>query len=381
MLNLKKDFLLNPDFVFLNHGSFGAVPKPVFENYQRWQRELERQPVEFLGRQFNTLMHHARTALAEYLHTNANDLVFVTNASVAINIVAHSLDLHPGDIVLATDHEYGAMDRTWRFLAGKKGFSYINQPIRLPITSPGEVIDQLFEGVTENTRVLFISHYTSPTALIFPIAEICRRARQRGILTVIDGAHAPGQINLNLTELEADFYVGNLHKWLCAPKGSGFLFARPEVQDLIQPLVISWGWQAEQPGASPFVDCLEWTGTRDISPYLTVPAAIRYQEDHHWDEVRNVCHEFASETRQRISAITKLPNLHPDHSDWYIQMGAVALPDRVDILGLKKGLYETYKIEIPLIRWNNLILIRFSLQAYNSREDIIKLENALKVLL
>jgi len=378
---MKQDFLLDPDIVFLNHGSFGAVPKPVFADYQHWQQELERQPVKFLGRQFNALMSTARSSLAEYLHTGVNDLVFVTNASVAINIVAHSLDLHPGDEVLATDHEYGAMDRTWRFLAGKKGFSYINQPIQLPLNSSGEIIDQLFEGVTHKTRVLFVSHYTSPTALIFPVAEICQRARQRGILTVIDGAHAPGQIDLNLLELGADFYAGNLHKWLCAPKGSAFLFARPEVQDIIEPLVVSWGWQAEQPGVSPYIDYLEWTGTRDISQFLAVPAAIRYQADHRWDEVKVECHELASETRQRITAITRIPGYHPDHIDWYIQMGAVLLPDQVDILALKSVLYDTYKIEIPLIRWNNMNLIRFSLQAYNSREDIIKLEKALKILL
>jgi isopenicillin-N epimerase len=381
MRNFKADFMLDPDVIFLNHGSFGATPRPVFAEYQRWQAELERQPVEFLGRRYCDLMQDARLKLAAYLHVGSDNLVYITNATVGINIVARSLDLRPGDEVLASDHEYGAADRTWRFLAEKRGFSYINQEIGLPIESSEQVVDRLQSGVTPHTRVIFISHYTSPTALVFPVAEICRLARQLGILTVIDGAHAPGQIELNLSELGADFYIGNLHKWLCAPKGAAFLYARPEVQTLIQPLIASWGWQSEQPGLSRFIDYLEWSGTRDPAAFLAVPAAIQYQIDHNWDEIRSECHELAAEVHRRISTITRLPELYPDSPEWYIQMGALQLPDGIDAERLKAALYNDYKIEIPVIRWKNLNLLRFSLQAYNTQTDIIALEQALVHLL
>ncbi len=222
MSNLKEYFLLDPNVIFLNHGSFGATPKPVFESYQRWQIELERQPVEFLGRRYNGLMRTARAALADYVGTGENNLVYVTNVTVGLNIVARSLELGPGDEVLTTDHEYGALDRTWRFLALEKGFTYKNCSIPLPIPAPEDFVALLWENVTPQTRVIFISQITSPTAVIFPVAEICARARSAGILTVIDGAHVPGQIPLDLDNLGVDFWSGNLHKWLMSPKGSGF---------------------------------------------------------------------------------------------------------------------------------------------------------------
>ena len=233
MQSLRSEFLLDPDIIFLNHGSFGATPRPVFESYQRWQRVLEREPVDFLGRKATELLRESRTVLADYLGAQVDNLVYVTNATTGINIVAHSLDLNPGDEVLSTDHEYGAMDRTWRFLSRKRGFKYVNYTISIPVTSQDEFVQQFWAQVTPATRVIYLSHITSPTAMILPIEAITQRAREAGILTVIDGAHAPGQIPLSLDAIGADFYVGNLHKWLCAPKGSAFLYARPEVQALI----------------------------------------------------------------------------------------------------------------------------------------------------
>ena len=212
MSHIKDQFLLNPDVIFLNHGSFGATPKPVFEEYQHWQRELERQPVEFLDRRFAERMAASRAALADYLDTQRDNLVYVTNATVGVNIVARSLELGSGDEVLTTDHEYGACDRTWKFLAGKRGFDYIRQSVPVPIATANDFVEQLWQGVTPQTKVIFLSHITSPTAVTFPVADVCRRAREQGILTVVDGAHVPGQIHLNLEELGADFYTGNLHK-------------------------------------------------------------------------------------------------------------------------------------------------------------------------
>lgn len=214
MYNLRKLFLLDPSVTFLNHGSFGATPRPVFNEYQRWQLELERQPVEFLGRRFNDLMAESRAALGEYLGTHADNLTYTQNVTISINIVARSLALDAGDEVLASDHEYGAMDRTWRFLAKERGFTYINQSVSLE--SHAAFIDSFWSGVTPRTQVIFLSHITSPTAIIFPLDEIIKRARAAGIITVIDGAHVPGQLPLDLDSLGADFYGGNLHNFRCA---------------------------------------------------------------------------------------------------------------------------------------------------------------------
>ena len=212
-----RHFLLRPAVAFLNHGSFGACPAPVFEAYQRWQRELEAQPAEFLGRRLQGsagLLAQARARLARYVGTRPDDLVFVPNATHGMNIVARSFPLEPGDDVLATDHEYGAVERTWRFNCEQRGARYRAQPITLPVSGAEALVEQLWQGVTERTRAIVVSHIASPSALIFPVAEICRRAAAAGILTVVDGAHAPGHIDLALDALGADFYTGNCHKWL-----------------------------------------------------------------------------------------------------------------------------------------------------------------------
>jgi isopenicillin-N epimerase len=373
---LKDLFLLDHNVIFLNHGSFGATPKPVFDVFQAWQRELERQPVEFLGRRATDLMAGSRAALAEYLGTQRDHLVYVTNATVGVNLVARSLHLGPGDEVLSTDHEYGACDRTWRFLAQKCGFTYINQPVPAPVAGRQEFVDQLWQGVTARTKVIFLSHITSPTAMIFPVAEVCRRARAQGILTLVDGAHTPGHISLNLEEIGADFYTGNLHKWLCAPKGTGFLYARPEVKDLLEPLVVSWGWQSDSPGPSRFVDHHEWQGTRDLSAFLSVSAAIKFQREHDWARTQNDCHILAVDVETRIRTLTGLPSLYPGDG-WFAQMVAARLPDGTDSVALKELLYSNDRIEVPLIEWNGRILIRVSVQGYNTKEDIDALVTAL----
>jgi isopenicillin-N epimerase len=238
---MRDQFLLASNVIFLNHGSFGACPKPVFDTYQAWQRELEAQPVEFLGRRADKLLDEAREVLAEYLICHPDDVVYVPNATHGMNMIARSIPLKAGDEILATDHEYGAVDLLWQFICEKTGATYIRHPMPLPMTTPQAFIDQFWSAVTPRTKVISISHLTSPTALIFPIAEIIKRAREAGIYTVIDGAHAPGQLSLNLTELDPDFYTGNCHKWLCAPKGAAFLYVRRDLHHLIDPLIVSWG--------------------------------------------------------------------------------------------------------------------------------------------
>jgi isopenicillin-N epimerase len=373
-------FLLRPDVVFLNHGSFGACPRPVFEVYQAWQLELERQPVAFLGRRFAGLMRQARQALAGFVGADADDLVYVPNATTGLNLVARSLPLGPGDEVLATDHEYGALDRTWRFICTKRGARYIRQAVPTPVTSAQQVVEAVWSGVTNRTRVLFFSHITSPTALITPIAELVRRARAAGIFSVVDGAHAPGQVPLSLNGLGADFYVGNCHKWMMAPKGAAFLHARPDRQPLLEPLVVSWGWEKETPGPSRFIDEQEYQGTRDIAACLAVPAAIAFMEVHDWSTVQRDCHQLVRHARRQITALTGLAPITPDAPEWYAQMAAFQLP-ACDGETLQRRLYDEFGVEIPVISWNRENLIRPSIQAYNTRADVDALVAALARLL
>jgi isopenicillin-N epimerase len=374
--NLRDQFLLDPDVTFLNHGSYGACPKPVFEEYQHWQRELERQPVEFFRSQNPDLLAAARARLARYVNCDVENLIFVQNATTGLNLAIRSLPLREGDEILTTDHEYGSLDMTWEFACAKTGARYIRHPIPLPVTSPEELVDAFWSDVTPGTRVIYLSHITSPTALILPVAEICRRARAAGIMTMIDGAHAPGQVPIDLTELEVDIYSGNCHKWLSAPKGSGFLFARPEHHAWLEPLVICWGWGAD----APFADRNRWQGTRDMAAYLSVPAAIDFQERHDWDTVRGRCHALAREARARLTDLTGLRPIAPDSPDWFAQMIAVPLPPS-DPLELKRRLYDDYRIEVPIIDWPGQLMVRISFQGYNTADDLDRLIQALVELM
>jgi isopenicillin-N epimerase len=383
MTNLQQHFLLDPSIHFLNHGSFGAAPKPVFESYQRWQRRLESQPVFFLGREHNSLLKESRTALGAFLNTDADDLVYIPNATHGVNIIARSIRLQASDEVLTTDHEYGACDFTWDFLCGKIGAKYIHQPIALPAESEDRIIDQFWLGVTQRTKIIYLSHITSPTALRLPVEKICARARAQGILTLVDGAHAPGQIDLDLQSIGADFYTGNLHKWLMAPKGAAFLYARREVQHLVEPLIVSWGYGNDPAlgSGSRFVDLFQWTGTHDPAAYLAVPDAIQFLRDHHWDQVRGACHQALKQTIERVCDLVKMPSAYPLESDFYAQMGIAPLPAKIDVSVLKVRLYDEHKIEIPLIAWKDRKFARISIQGYNTPDDTDALIEALRVLL
>lgn len=377
----RSDYLLNPDVVFLNHGSFGATPRAVFDAYQAWQRRLEWQPVQFLGVELAGHLAEARAALGGYLRADAGELVYIPNATFGVNVVAHSLRLGPGDEVLTTDHEYGACDRVWRYRRARQGFDYRRVSLPLPLGPAEAVVEQLWAGVTPRTRVIFLSHITSPTAARLPVEAVCARARAEGILTVIDGAHAPGQIDLDLTALGADFYTGNAHKWLSSPKGAAFLYARRAVQPMVEPLVIGWGWEAEPEMSygSRFLDYQQWLGTTDYSAYLSVPAAIRFQAEHDWPTVRAACRQLVGAAIDGIGELTGLPTLYPRGG--YEQMAAAALPPETDTAVLKRRLLDEFAIEIPCLRWNEQPFIRVSIQAYNTAEDVAALLAALRVLL
>lgn len=378
-----RHYLVRPDIAYLNHGSYGARPRSVFETYQRWQRELESEPVEFLSRRLPDLLSEARASLAGYVGTSPDHLVFVPNATHGMNIIARSLDLRPGDEVLGTDHEYGAVERTWRFVCERQGALYRTQPISLPVTSAETIIEQLWQGVTARTRMIVVSHISSPTALIFPVAEIARRAAAQGILTVVDGAHAPGQIDLNLEVIGADFYVGNGHKWMSGAVGAGFLYARPDRQKLLKPLVVSWGWEPREPGPSPFQDYFGWIGTDDPAAYLSMPAAIEFQRDHDWPKVRAACHALASQTQAQIAAMTGLSIVSPDSMDWWSQMFVAPLPVNGNLAAkeLQCHLWDEYQVEIPIVEWQGYRFARVSIQAYNSVADVDRLLDGLERLL
>jgi isopenicillin-N epimerase len=378
MNGLRDLFLLRPGVVFFNHGSFGACPRPVFEKYQYWQRELESQPVEFIQRRLKALMHESRGVLGEFVGADGEDLVYVTNASTAINIVARSMQLEPGDEVLTTDHEYGSMNRVWELVCEDSGAKYVYQTVTLPATSHDDVVEQIWSGVTPRTKILFFSHITAPSALIFPVAQLVKRARDAGIIVIVDGAHAPGQVALNLEELGADFYAGNCHKWMMAPKGSGFLYARREMQHLLEPLI--GGRAGKKATGSRFVTEHQYHGTRDASAFLAVPEAIRFMREHDWPAVSRSCHDLACLARERTSELTGLAPTTPNDPSWFSQLAALRIPAE-GAKDLKQRLLDQYNIEVPITGWNGQPYVRLSVQGYNTREDIEALMKALEKLL
>jgi isopenicillin-N epimerase len=342
------EFLLDPGITFLNHGSYGACPAPVFARYQELQRELERNPVDFLARRFDGLMAESRTALARFVGARAEDLVFVPNATAGLNAVIRSLRLEPGDEVLTTRHEYGAVTRTWEFAGATLVFA---EP------------EELAAAIGPRTRAVSVSHITSPTALVLPVAEVCAAARDAGALAIVDGAHAPGQLPLDLESLGADVYAGNCHKWLSAPKGVGFLWARPEHPRWIEPLVISWGYGDDR----TFADRHGWQGTRDPAAALTIPAAI---EAHAQFDLER-CHRLAASFHDRLPPFgaTPAPQM------WTTEIATDA-PDE-----LQRRFYDEFRIEVVVREWEGRSLLRVSIAPYNDEADVERLLDALERLI
>ncbi|WP_197410837.1 aminotransferase class V-fold PLP-dependent enzyme [Devosia epidermidihirudinis] len=386
--NLANHFLLGDDVVFLNHGSFGACPRPVFKAYQDFQLELERQPVAFLARELTERMRMPRVALAAEVGTSPDNVVGVTNATFGLNIVAQSLDLKEGDEILTTDHEYASLEKTWAYVARRTGAKIVVVDIPIPLLEESQFTDTIIGAMTDRTKVLFLSHITSPTALYFPIERAVAEARKRGIYSVIDGAHTLGHVPLDMEALGADFYASNCHKWLMAPKGSAFLYARPELQHLLNPLVIGHGWTAEskQPGAkgtfgnSPFIDENEVMGTRDPAPMLAVADAIAFRREHDWDSVARQCQQLAHETAARVQKLTGLTPLSaPQFSA--PQMVAMPVPHIAEPPKFQQELMDRYRIEIPVLNWKSHSIVRVSAQGYNSKPQMDLLVEALKEML
>ena len=377
MHNLKSLFLLNPDITFLNFGSFGASPKVLFDELQRFQLELESEPVQFIVNRGPEYLRKSREALGNYIGCDAEDVVYVPNPTFAINIIAKNLKLNPGDEILSTDLEYGAMDRTWNYYARENGYRYVRQPIRLPLQSKEDFIEQFWKGLSDKTRVVFISQITSSTGLIFPVQEICARAKELGLITIVDGAHVPGHIDLDLRKMQADYYTGACHKWMMTPKGSSFLYVKKEFQNALDPLVISWGYEAAMPSSSQFLDYHQFNGTRDFSAYLTIPKSIAFMQEHNWKSVATDCRKLVRDNAPRFAELLGTSPLAPLTDEFFGQLCSLEIKTNSP-MQLKEKLYRDYKIEIPVMVHGDKVYIRYSINGFNDQGDLDRLYEALE---
>ena len=376
--HLKNQFFLDPKITFLNHGSFGACAKPIYNNLLEWQKKLEEEPVKFFENTIFDALEKSRKALGDYINCPADDLVYFQNPTTAVNAVARSLKLNPGDEVLSTNHIYGALDRSWKYILTNKRANFVKAKIPFPIQSKQEFLDSFFKHITNHTKVIFLSHITSMTAMKLPVEEVIEFAKEKNILTIIDGAHVPGHIPLDILKLDADIYTGACHKWMCTPKGVSFLYVKKELQKNIHPLVVSWGWESENPGHSKFLDWHEWQGTRDMSAFLTIPIAVEFLNNYNWLEVGKRCREEVVLARDKFLSMLKI--LPPCPNSWLGQMASIPLLIK-DAELLKKTLLENYQIQVPVFKWEGNTYLRYSFQAYNTCEDLDKLLSAVKEIL
>ncbi len=373
--DLKNIFLLNKDITFLNHGSFGSCPAPIFEEFLYYQRLLEAQPIAFFDENIDQNILTAREALSTFVNCNADDIVFFSNPTTAINEVMRSIPLNDGDEILSSTHEYGALDKAWDFICKKRGSIHVKAPIPNPIPSKAAFIDSFVSAITSRTKVIFISHITSATGLILPIKEIIKAAQQKNIITIIDGAHVPGHIPLDLKDLDADIYTGTCHKWLLCPKGTSFLFVKKVIQNQIEPLIVSWGYENPEFSRTPFQNNHLWQGTRDISPFLTIPKAIEFRDEYKWDDVSAICTQMILDFREDYLSNFDTEVLFEDEPmQWLGQMFSFSIPNHInEIRQIKSQLIHEYKIEIPVSLWDEKLYLRISLNGYNSEDDLHRL--------
>jgi isopenicillin-N epimerase len=385
----RAQMLLDASVANLNTGSFGPLPRVVFQRATELRQRLAEEPMDFLVRQLPPLLWEARERLATFLGSDPRRLVFTANVSASINIVAAALRLAAPGEVLLSDHEYGAMHWCWERAAVRQGLTLRTFPLPVTTESPATIVQAVRDALTERTRLLFVSHVLSPTGLVLPVRDICAQARRRGVLTVIDGAHAPALIPVDLDALDCDFYGANCHKWLLAPTGSGFLYLGRGAEDRVQPLQVSWGWHHEcnrlderdEFGSTPRLRALEFEGTRDPCPWLAVPAAIDFQRDLGWERIRGRIEELVRYVRRRLSGLAGLVPWTPEHPELHGAMTAFRLPAGVDAVVLRRRLWEEYRIEAPIVERPDGLLLRISTHFYNTEAEIDRLAEALPVLL
>ncbi len=370
----RSDYLLRSDITFLNQGSFGACPIELLNEQRRWIERLESQPVLY----FRELMHEmrsARQALASYVGAKPENLAFVTNSTFGVNVAAHAVAEHlqPGDEILSNDHEYGACNRAWHMHAVSKGAHYVQPHIPIPVPRPEDLVEIIWSNVTERTKVLFISHITSPTAVRLPVEELCARARERGIITIVDGSHAPGHIPLDLSTLGCDMYTANCHKWMCTPKGSAFLWVSDEWVERMKPLVVSWGSDIPTVGDGCFIDEHEFLGTRDHSPFLTIPYALQWMERNDWPALQQQWRALTTAGVEQLCTIEGVLPISVGGHDPILQMGTVILPLTTNTDEMKTWLYDERNVEVVVHRWLDTPILRFSAHGHTTSSDIQRL--------
>lgn len=344
--------------VYLNHGSFGATPTVVRQAKRRWQDRLDDQPMNFYVRELEPALFTAREALADFIDTDPDHLIFVENATYAMNIVAHSLPLAAGDEILMTDHEYGAVRRIWERRAQRDGLHIVDAEIPVPLFDHDQVLEAIFSQVTARTRLIVVSHITSATAITLPIQRICERAKQQGVLVCVDGPHAIAQEDFSIDELHCDFYTASCHKWLCAPLGTGFLYVHPDHQHCVTPPIQSWGRLLPKV-PSRWDEEFFWSGTRDPSGYLSIANAIDFLEEIGLDTFRQITHQLAQVVRGRLESLTGQSAIVPDDRAYYGCMTEVPLPSG-DWSHLQDWLWFQHGIEVPIIHFKDRWFIRVS---------------------
>ena len=391
-LDLRQHWGLDPEITFLNHGSFGACPLAVLEHQRQLRERMERQPVQFLARELEPLLDEARAELASFLGAAAEDLAWLSNATTGVNAVLQSLAFGPGDELLTTDHEYNACRNALEHVAGRSGATVVVAPVPFPLGSPDEVVDAVLSRVTARTRLALIDHVTSPTGLVLPIERLVRELAGRGIETLVDGAHAPGMLELSLDELGAAYFTGNCHKWLCAPKGAAFLHVRRDRRNRVRPLVISHGANSPRRDRSRYHLEFDWTGTDDPTAWLSVPAAIRFMGglvEGGWPELRRRNRRLALQARDELCRALSVEPGCPD--EMVGSMAALPLPpgapgsttSALYTDELQSALLRRFQIEVPIIPWPAppARLVRISAQVYNRPEQYRRLAAALVELL
>lgn len=387
---------LDPAVTFLNHGSFGACPKAVLEAQQRLRSRLEQEPVHFFVREWEGLLNHARSKLAAFVGADAQELVFVPNATTGVNSVLRSLTFKPGDELLVTNHEYNACRNALDFVASRAGAKVVVAKIPFPIESPQQVVEAVIKQVSPKTKLALLDHVTSQTGLIFPIKQLVQELQLQGIDTLVDGAHAPGMIPLNVSEINAAYYTGNCHKWLCAPKGAAFLYVRQDKQPEIRPLTISHGANSPRTDKSRFHLEFDWMGSDDPTAYLCIPEAIEFMGsllDGGWTELMQRNHQLALNARALLSEALCVPLPCPD--EMIGSMAVVTLPEalknrnswsvhnKVFDWSLHNELFDKFGIEVPIIPCpeKSDLLVRISAQIYNTIEHYEYLAKALNELM
>lgn len=377
--------MLDPGAINLNCGSFGPTPRAVFERADELRRRLAAAPMDFLLRTLPPLLWAARERLAGYLNGDPRRLIFTQNVTASVNMVASSLPLSSPGEVLLTDHEYGAMHWCWERSARRLGLTLRTFPLPTKTEDPGAIVDAAAAAMTRHTRLFFFSHVLSPTGLVLPARELCAEARRRGILTVVDGAHAPAFTEVDLAAIGADFYGANCHKWLLAPIGSGFLHLGPGSEDRLQPLQVSWGYhtasrspdEPDEYGSTARIRRLEFEGTRDCCAWLAVPDAIDFQAGLGFGRVRARMRELVAHVRKRLDWLTPATPANPALSG---AMMAFELPGGVDPVALRDGLWA-HRIEVPVIERPDRLLVRTSTHFFNTEAEVDRLAEVLPGLL